>query len=103
ILKGKITWDGYREIVMSDGDRRRSVRVHRLVAHYFIGPCPEGFVVDHIDDDKLHNKSSNLQYITNTENIQKASRNGQIKCRGKSYCSLTKEDFETMLDMYLNG
>lgn len=46
--------------------------IHRLVAHAFIGLCPNAFTVDHRDFDKLNNKATNLRYKTNKENIQLA-------------------------------
>lgn len=45
--------------------------VHKLVAECFIGPRPNGFVIDHIDRNKLNNSVSNLRYVsvsTNTAN-----------------------------------
>lgn len=46
-------------------------RVHQLVAECYIGPCPEGKEVDHIDNDKLNNHYTNLQYLTRQENMAK--------------------------------
>lgn len=45
--------------------------VHRLVAHAFLGPCPKGMEVDHIDDDMLNNNANNLRYVTHEENLRK--------------------------------
>lgn len=42
--------------------------VHRLVAEAFIGPCPEGCEVRHIDDDPVNNSWSNIVYGTRGEN-----------------------------------
>lgn len=46
-------------------------KVSRLVAQAFIGPIPEGYFVDHIDCNKEHNYVTNLQIITNSENIKR--------------------------------
>ena len=45
--------------------------VHRMVAEVFLGPCPDGYEVDHIDGNKQNNNLSNLQYLTKEENIRK--------------------------------
>ena len=45
--------------------------VHQMVAECYLGPCPEGFEVDHIDGDKNNNNISNLQYLTPAENRAK--------------------------------
>lgn len=43
-------------------------QVHRLVAHAFLGECPQGYVVDHINGDCHDNRLENLRYITRSEN-----------------------------------
>ena len=45
--------------------------VHQMVAECYLGPCPKGFEVDHIDGDKDNNHISNLQYLTPAENRAK--------------------------------
>lgn len=101
VLKGKVTWDGYREVVLSDGNRRRNVRVHRLVAEEFIGECPSGMQVNHKDGDKLNNELSNLEYITGTANIHHAFTTGL--CSTRTICDVSYLDFSRMLDMYNCG
>ncbi len=105
VLKGKITWDGYREVVLSDSGRRRSVRVHRLVMECFVGECPEDMQVNHKDGNKLNNALSNLEYVSGTENIHHAFKTGLAKCSrgGKSLCDLSYLDYQRMIDMYLCG
>ena len=44
---------------------------HSLIAKAFIGPRPDGLVVDHIDNDSNNNHADNLQYITSQENNTK--------------------------------
>ena len=41
--------------------------IHRLVAHHFIGPCPEGMRVYHKNNIKTDNYAGNLTYITPVE------------------------------------
>lgn len=43
--------------------------IHRLVAEYFIGNIPDGYVVDHIDGNKLNNHVNNLKICTQKDNI----------------------------------
>ena len=52
------------------------IEVHRLVAEAFV-PKPfstEPLVVDHIkENDKLNNEASNLQWLTQSQNLRKAN------------------------------
>lgn len=41
---------------------------HRLIAAAFLGECPEGMEVDHINGNTLDNRAINLQYLTPDEN-----------------------------------
>jgi hypothetical protein len=53
--------------------------VHRLVLDAFIGSCPEGCEVNHIDSDKKNNVVSNLEWISHKENVRKArSQNANV-------------------------
>ena len=48
--------------------------VHRLVAETFIGPCPKGYVCDHINRDRHNNYVENLKWISKAENAKNRSR-----------------------------
>lgn len=65
---------GYKQVFLSKNNIKNTVRVHRLVADAFLCNLNDkkDFVVDHIDGDKNNNKISNLQIITQRENIIKS-------------------------------
>jgi len=48
--------------------KKKTYKMHQLVAEAFLGPRPEGYVVYHIDEDAMNNKSDNLKYTTRAEN-----------------------------------
>lgn len=68
--------DGYKLATCKGLSKNGQVRVHRLVAECFIGLCPEGLEVNHIDGDKANNHCSNLEYVTSKENSVHAVENG---------------------------
>ena len=51
--------------------------VHRLVAASFLGPCPDGQEVRHLDGNAQNNRVDNLAYGTRTENILDVLRIGR--------------------------
>lgn len=83
--KGKIlipglTTKGYETVNLSDVNHKiTSKRVHRLVAEAFI-PNPNNLPqVNHIDENKLNNFVTNLEWCTNTYNISYGTRNLRLK------------------------
>lgn len=64
------TADGHYKLLVLDKGAKYYY-IHRLVYETFIGPIPEGLVIDHIDNDFTNNRVWNLQAITKAENTQK--------------------------------
>lgn len=58
---------------------RKAVYIHKLVAEYFIGPRPEGYVIDHIDGNYLNNRADNLRYVTQKQNLNNPNTKGKAK------------------------
>lgn len=61
----------YYDVGLTKDGKTYTKKVSRLVAQAFIGPIPEGYFVDHIDCNKEHNYVTNLQIITNSENVKR--------------------------------
>jgi hypothetical protein len=77
---------GYKRIRVTDIDTntRRYLRVHRLVAIYYVtNPRPDIYdQVNHKDGDKLNNNYTNLEWCNTSMNTQHAYDNNLIKDRG---------------------
>lgn len=54
------------------GERNKRTRyVHAVVAEAFIGPRISGFVIHHIDGNKLNNRVENLEYVTRGDHMKR--------------------------------
>lgn len=89
ILKHVITKaNGYHWVSPSMNGAQRPREVHKIVMEAFVGPCPEGLEVRHLDGDPGNNcwapgseeetvaAGGNLIYGTHSENMQDKHRHG---------------------------
>ena len=75
---------GHLSVVLGHGEN--GIPVHRLIARTFLGECPLGFEVLHINGDPTDNRVLNLRYDTRTQNIL------DVYLQGKAWRKLTIED-----------
>lgn len=67
---------------------RKSIKVHKLVAHYFIGESE--LQINHKNGNKADNNVSNLEYCTAKENVKHAWDTGLSKPRKGNTNNLSK-------------
>ena len=79
ILKPRTNKYGYRVVICSSKDNRKSFLIHRLVALAFIENPKGKRCVNHKDCDKTNNKLENLEWSTYSENNKHAYDNGLHK------------------------
>ena len=72
-------WSWYYQVTL----KWKSVRIHRLVAKYFIWDI-EWKIINHIDWNKLNNHFSNLEIWTHLDNMKHAKENN-LMCKWKSH------------------
>ena len=75
ILKMTNKYGDYFSVVLYLNEKRKSTRIHRLVAEAFI-PNPDNKPqVNHIDGNKQNNCVENLEWVTAKQNLEHAYNN----------------------------
>lgn len=68
----------YQRVSLSKNHKTKRFQVHRLVAEHFIdNPYNKPFI-NHIDNNGLNNKVSNLEWVTHSENMLHAQKQGRL-------------------------
>ena len=84
ILKPKIQTKGYLEVLLSNKGKQKGHRIHTLVLEAFVSKRPEGMECNHKDGNKKNNCSTNLEWVTSSENKKHAFAIGlRIPLRGE--------------------
>ena len=95
IMKNKKDKHGYLCIALTKNYKRNYFSIHRLVALCFI-PNPNNLPqVNHIDENKLNNTISNLEWVTAKTNINHGSHNERMAATKKA-----NGDYKKMSDKY---
>ena len=89
---------GYPAVNLTDSGRRKSVRVHRLVAEAFI-ERPEGATeVNHIDASRANNDVTNLEWVSASGNRKHGYDHGANAAEGErnGHSKLTEAGVHTI-------
>lgn len=81
-LLGTVKNTGYKMVLLTLPDGKRSFSIHRLVAEAFLPNTENKPYVNHKDGNKLNNHVSNLEWVTSSENHYHAIQNGLCSLRG---------------------
>lgn len=79
--------DGYLRVGLRQEGRTRTVYVHRLVALAYLGPCPEGQEVRHLNGCPADNRVENLAYGTHLENMADMRAHGGNAQARRTHCA----------------
>ena len=90
ILKPSLSSTGYYKVKLY-GEKKKDCKVHRLVAVAFIEKKDGKLHINHKDGNRLNNKSNNLEWCTQRENVIHAIKTGLRKCKFKKEGMLNAE------------
>ncbi len=95
---------GYRVVSLREKQIKKQCKVHRVIWIAKHGVIPDGYVVDHINNNKLDNRIANLQLITSKENSTKAARDGLYLCGNASPVSkISESERNEIITLYETG
>jgi hypothetical protein len=87
---------GYAQVGLWKNGKRYQRYVHALVAEAFLGERPSGKHINHLNGNKLDNRSENLEYCTRKENAEHALSMGLYKTgeqHGRARLTLEQVEF----------
>lgn len=92
VLKTAIVSGGYCGVSLCANNIKETRLIHQLVAIAFFNhtPCKYKIVIDHINNNPLDNRATNLQLITQRENTSKDQSGGTSKYIGVSWAKKKK-------------
>lgn len=99
-LEGTIL-GGYKVVSLREKEVKKQCRVHRILWIAAHGIIPDGYVIDHINNDKLDNRLCNLQLLRPEENSTKAAKDG-LYLTGEDHpkTKLTDEQKNDIITLY---
>lgn len=83
IVKNHANKLGYQLVDLCKDGKKKTFKVHRLVAQEFIENPQNKPYINHKDGNPRNNNVQNLEWCTQKENIRHAYRTGLFKRRGK--------------------
>ena len=103
-LSPRMTSNGYLYVNLCKNGKYKSVRIHRLVAKYFLKDYSDELQVNHKDGNKLNNNVSNLEMVDRSGNMRHAIEHELLipKKHEKHWCSkLTETDVAEIRKKYI--
>ncbi len=83
---------GYYVVALFSNNKRKTLKVHRLVALNFIDNPYDKETVNHINGIKTDNRVENLEWCTSAENTYHANKTGLTNIKGENHIkSVTNE------------
>lgn len=83
-LKQSTKCNGYKTVDLCKDGKVKTTLVHRIVATAFC-PNPHGYrFVNHIDSNRANNDSTNLEWVSSSENRMHGIKSGNVSFKSRS-------------------
>lgn len=104
IRKSQLNNMGYPLVKLNVGGKKSTHTVHKLVARAFLGECPKGHEIAHLDNTPKNPVLSNLKYVTPKINCSHKVLHG-TQTRGSLHplAKLTEMDVEDIHTLWNLG
>ena len=91
-MKPQTNIHGYKHVDLSKDGKKKTLKIHRLVAEHYI-PNPENKKeVDHRYRDKTDNRVESLRWVTRSENTQNTGKYKTNTSGHKNICYLKRDN-----------
>lgn len=88
---------GYRKVRLYKNRKAKDFYLHRIVAIAFVDNPNSKPIINHIDSNPKNNKASNLEWVTQKENMEHASINNRLNTNGTKVLNTeTNEVFKSI-------
>lgn len=78
--------DGYSRLTWGTRADRHGTSYHKLFYETFVGPVPEGMVLDHVCRNTRCCNPDHLEPVTNAENLRRGEGSGGVLYSPKTHC-----------------
>jgi hypothetical protein len=104
VVPGTKHSDGYLYLSLHKRQSRIQKYYHQLVMLAFVGPCPDGEEVRHLDGNPANNHLSNLAYGTRAMNLRDMVNHGRsLRGSRNPHAKLRDEDIAAIRSAALTG